>query len=108
MGFSLFSLGNGLAITGLLLAALGYAQGPAGGWIIALVATVAFPIASHYGVIADGTSPPVLGLDHEHQLKWFLGLLATSELLFFAGVYTLGEDWWGRFRELFQGQGETA
>jgi len=38
MGFLLFSIGNALAITGLVLAALGYAQGSTGAWIIALVA----------------------------------------------------------------------
>jgi hypothetical protein len=27
--------------------------------------------------------------------------LVTSELLFFAGAYTLGADWWGRFQALF-------
>jgi hypothetical protein len=43
----------------------------------------------------------VLGLARDEQLKWFVALLAVSELLFFAGVYTLGEDWWGRFRALF-------
>ena len=76
--------------------------------VVTQFAAVAFPIASHYGVIAGGTFPTVLGLDHQQQLRWFLGLLAAGELLFFAGVYTLGADWWGRFRELFQGQGETA
>ena len=49
----------------------------------------------------DGTFPTVLGLPRDEQLKWFVALLATSELLFFAGVYTLGEDWWERFRTLF-------
>ena len=67
-------------------------------WLAALV----FPIASHYGVATDGTFPAVLGLAREEQLKWFVALLATSEILFFAGVYTLGEDWWERFRELFR------
>ena len=38
MGFVLFSIGNALAMTGLVLAALGYAQGAAGAWIVALVA----------------------------------------------------------------------
>jgi hypothetical protein len=66
------------------------------------LAALVFPIAAHYGIVAEGTFPTVLGLGREDQLKWFVGLLATSELLFFAGVYTLGEDWWGRFRELFR------
>jgi hypothetical protein len=30
-----------------------------------------------------------------------VGLLVGGEALFFAGVYTLGADWWGRFRNLF-------
>jgi len=70
--------------------------------VVAQFAALVFPIASHYGVAVDGTFPTVLGLPREEQLKWFVALLATSEILFFAGVYTLGEDWWERFRELFQ------
>jgi len=70
--------------------------------VVAQFAALIFPIASHYGVATDGTFPTVLGLPREDQLKWFVGLLAASELLFFAGVYTLGADWWERFRELFQ------
>jgi hypothetical protein len=161
LGLGVFVIGNVLATTGLLLPALGLAQGRmvgviavmlAAGEIVSLssifllgkegfkelksrlfaalkrtpsgepitrrrhgvgasllalhvavqLAALVFPIASHYGVVADGTFPTVLGLGREDQLKWFVGLLATSELLFFAGVYTLGADWWGRFRELFR------
>ena len=61
-----------------------------------------FPIASHFGVTAEGTFPTVLGLSRPEQLKWFVGLLVAAEALFFAGVYTLGADWWGRFRALFR------
>jgi hypothetical protein len=70
--------------------------------VVVQLAALVFPLASHYGVVAEGTFPTVLGLGREDQLKWFVALLATSELLFFAGVYTLGADWWGRFRELFR------
>ena len=70
--------------------------------VVAQFAALIFPIASHYGVATDGTFPTVLGLAREDQLKWFVGLLAASELLFFAGVYTLGADWWERFRDLFR------
>ena len=65
-------------------------------------AALVFPIASHYGVVADGAFPEVLGLDREEQLRWFVGLLAAAEILFFSGVYTLGADWWGRFSALFK------
>ena len=64
-------------------------------------AAVVFPIASHYGAVAEGAFPKVLGFGREEQLKWFVGLLVASEVLFFAGVYTLGADWWGRFQSLF-------
>jgi len=70
--------------------------------VVAQFGALVFPIASHYGVTTDGTFPMVLGLPREEQLKWFVALLATSEILFFAGVYTLGEDWWERFRDLFR------
>lgn len=65
-------------------------------------AALVFPIASHYGVSAEGTFPTVLGLGRDEQLNWFLGLLIGSELLFWVGVYTLGADWWERFRDLFR------
>ena len=73
--------------------------------VVTQFAALVFPIASHYGLVAEGTFPTVLGLDRSDQLKWFLGLLVASELLFFGGVYTLGEDWWGRFRGLFYRNG---
>ncbi len=70
--------------------------------VVAQFAALVFPIASHYSTAADGTFPTVLGLDRAEQLKWFVGLLVAAEALFFAGVYTLGADWWGRFRALFR------
>ena len=70
--------------------------------VVAQFAALVFPIASHYSVATDGTFPTVLGLGRPEQLKWFVGLLVAAEALFFAGVYTLGADWWGRFRALFR------
>lgn len=60
------------------------------------------PIAAHYGSTGHGAFPGVLGLDHDEQLRWFVGLLVTAEALFFAGGHTFGADWWARFRELFE------
>lgn len=73
--------------------------------VLAQFAALVFPIASHYGVAADGVFPEVLGLGRADQLRWFLGLLIAAEALFFVGVYTLGEDWWGAFRALFSPPG---
>lgn len=70
--------------------------------VFAQFAALLFPIASHFMLASDGTFPTVLGLAHEEQLKWFLTLLVAGEALFFAGVYALGADWWGRFRALFR------
>ena len=70
--------------------------------VVAQFAALLFPIVSHYGVATDETFPMVLGLGRPEQLKWFVGLLVTAEALFFAGVYALGADWWGRFRALFK------
>jgi hypothetical protein len=75
--------------------------------VVAQLSAVVFPIASHYGVVTEGTFPVVLGLTRDQQLKWFVGLLVAAEALFFAGVYTLGADWWGRFRALFQQKGDS-
>lgn len=70
--------------------------------VLAQFAALLFPIASHFMLTEDGTFPVVLGLGRQEQLKWFLTLLVASEALFLAGVYTLGDDWWGRFRALFR------
>jgi hypothetical protein len=73
--------------------------------VAAQFAALVFPIASHFATAAEGTFPTVMGLDRPQQLQWFLGLLIASETLFFAGVYTLGADWWGTFRTLFGKRG---
>jgi hypothetical protein len=70
--------------------------------VFAQVAAVMLPIIAHYGSTSLGSFPEVLGLDRGDQLRWFVGLLATAEVLFFAGIYTFGADWWGRFRALFE------
>lgn len=70
--------------------------------VFAQVAALSLPIAAHYGSTSQGSFPEVLGLGRDEQLRWFIGLLATAEVLFFAGVYTFGADWWGRFRALFE------
>ncbi|MGB9340486.1 MAG: hypothetical protein WCB63_14645 [Polyangiales bacterium] len=70
--------------------------------LVAQLTALLFPIASHFEAAPGGTFPEVLGLSRPEQLKWFVGLLVASEALFFAGVYTLGADWWGRFRALFR------
>ena len=159
-GLALFVLGNVLAVSGLVLPALGFAKGRMVGVIAVLLGAgevvslssifflgkegfkrlksrllgvlkrtapgyaisirrhrvgctlialhvvlqfmaIAFPIASHYGVATEGAFPEVLGLGRDQQLAWFVGLLGAAELLFFAGVYALGPDWWARFRALF-------
>ena len=53
MGFVLFSIGNGLAIAGLALAALGYANGPWAAWIVALVAAGEFVILGSVSFLGD-------------------------------------------------------
>jgi len=53
MGFLLFSIGNGLAIAGLVLAALGYANEGSAGWIVALVALGELTILGSVLVLGD-------------------------------------------------------
>ena len=76
-------------------------------YLVAQCAALMLPIAALYGTSAPGTFPEVLGLGRDEQLRWFVGLLVTAEVLFFAGVYTFGADWWGRFRDLFEWEGDT-
>jgi hypothetical protein len=76
-------------------------------YVVAQVAALILPIAAHYGATAQGSFPEVLGLDRDEQLRWFIRLLVTAEVLFFAGIYTFGADWWGRFRDLFEWEGDT-
>jgi len=77
-------------------------------YLVAQGAALMLPIAAHYGSTGHGAFPEVLGLDRDEQLRWFVGLLVTAEALFFAGVYTFGADWWGRFRDLFEWGGPAA
>jgi len=70
--------------------------------VAAQIAAVMLPIMAHYGATSQGSFPKVLGLDRDQQLRWFVGLWVTAEWLFFAGVYTFGADWWGKFRALFE------
>ena len=70
--------------------------------VLAQFSALIFPVASHFARVEGGAFPTVLGLGRAEQLSWFLGLLIASEALFFTGVYTLGADWWGRFRALFK------
>ena len=161
LGLGVFILGNVLAISGLLLPALGLAKGSMVGVIAVMLgagevislasifflgkegfkelksklfglfkrvpsgrpishrrhrvgctflalnvllqfAALVFPIASHFGTTSGGEFPMVFGLGREDQLSWFVGLLVAAEVLFFAGVYTLGADWWARFQALFE------
>lgn len=73
--------------------------------VVLQFAALIFPVASHYGVSMEGGFPKVLGLGREDQLRWFVGLLAGAEVLFFAGLYALGGDWWDRFQALFTAKG---
>ena len=76
--------------------------------VVLQFAALVFPVASHYGVSTEGTFPEVLGLGREEQLRWFVGLLAAAEVMFFAGLYALGGDWWDRFQSLFETRPDPA
>jgi hypothetical protein len=53
MGFLLFAVGHGLAIGGLALAALGYADEAGSGWIIALVAAGELTVLGSVFLLGD-------------------------------------------------------
>ena len=52
--------------------------------------------------------PAIWGLGHE-QIGWALaGLFAGSYVALVVGLILLGDNWWGRFQELFVWQGPDA
>ncbi len=57
--------------------------------------------------------PAVWGVDYAQQASLVLWLFLIGEISFLIAIYTLGADWWGRFRDLFiwkepDEQGESA
>jgi hypothetical protein len=46
-------------------------------------------------------TPEVWGLNWSQQNDLAISLLVAGEATFFIGIYVLGADWWGRFRQLF-------
>ncbi len=49
--------------------------------------------------------PVVGGLGYDAQVWTFAGLFIASFVIFVAGLFVLGDHWWGRFCELFVWQG---
>ena len=45
--------------------------------------------------------PAVWGVDYAQQASLVLWLFLIGEISFLIAIYTLGADWWGRFRDLF-------
>lgn len=45
--------------------------------------------------------PAVWGLDYDQQASMVLWLFLIGEISFLIAIWTLGADWWGRFRDLF-------
>lgn len=45
--------------------------------------------------------PAVWGLEYEQQASMVLWLYLSGEISFLIAIWTLGADWWGRFRDLF-------
>ena len=45
--------------------------------------------------------PSVWGLDYDQQASLVLYLFLIGEISFLVAIWTLGADWWGRFRNIF-------
>ena len=50
---------------------------------------------------AEAPTPVIWGLDWRRQLDLTIYLIVAGEAAFVLGIYVLGADWWGRFRQLF-------
>ncbi len=46
-----------------------------------------------------------LGYPRDHHTAWIVGLLLSSDLLFVAGLFVLGGDFWERLKKLFEWPG---
>jgi len=48
------------------------------------------------------------GCPRAHQAAWTIGLLLASDLLFIAGLFVLGGDFWERLKKLFAWPGDGS
>lgn len=65
-------------------------------YVMMIFAWDAFAIA-----IADGPGAPVWGLNIEDQGSLVFDLFLIGEISFLIAIYTLGAEWWGKFRRIF-------
>ena len=45
--------------------------------------------------------PAVWGIDYAQQSSFVFWLFLVGEISILIAIWTLGADWWGRFRDLF-------
>ena len=65
-------------------------------YVMMIYAWDAFAIAT-----AEGVAAPVWGLNLEDQGDLVFTLFLIGEISFLIAIYTLGADWWGKFRRIF-------
>ena len=58
--------------------------------------------------VAQGPAAPVWGLNLEDQGTLVFYLFLIGEVSFLIAIYTLGADWWGKFRRIFIFEEATA
>lgn len=49
-----------------------------------------------------------LGVPRSHHSAWIVGLLLLSDLLFIAGLFILGGEFWERLKKLFEWPGDES
>ena len=74
--------------------------------VLSLWAAVTLVLVAYSRTTLDNPFPIVFGLNFEQQGRTFLGVFFGGEAAFIAAIYVLGAEWWERFKQLFQYQGD--
>ena len=62
---------------------------------------MAFALTGFAATTVENPLPAVWGLDYDQQASLVLWLFLAGDICFLIAIWTLGADWWGRFRDLF-------
>ena len=74
--------------------------------LLSLWVAVTLVLVAYSRTTLENPFPIVFGLNFEQQGTTFLALFFGGEAAFIAAIYVLGAEWWERFKQLFQYQGD--
>ena len=68
---------------------------------LTLYVMMIYAVQGFEAATVSGPAPAVWGLDVEQQNSLVLWLFLIGEISFLIGIYVMGADWWGKFRNIF-------